>query len=218
MVISKQQSTTGSKKKRKRTSSRDHKMKNIQSMVETIVLDNMVATTTPQMFRKSVHRQVSRLVQDLLNSQVLNPNRKLYPLQILLRLRIKLNLVIELLLTRQKKTTNTTLLKNNNNSNSTKRDTTMATKKSMRTNHSDNIIKKSIIRSLDTRTPMKKMARPSLSSKTTIVGKTRKLNRKLMLKRKNYKKIKLINLVKNAKVEVAVKSSRNVTTIKMKIK
>ena len=61
---------------------------------------------------------------------------------------------------------------------------------------------------------MKKMATPRLSSKTTTVRKSKSQKRKFKLKKKNYKTTKLKNLVKNDKVEVAVKSNLDVT-IKM---
>lgn len=87
----------------------------------------------------------------------------------------------------------------------------------MRTKHSANINKKSTIKNLVTRTTTKMMARPKLSSLVIIVRKTKSPNRKFKQKKKNYKTIRLKDLVKSAKVEVAVKS-KNVTTTKMTIK
>jgi hypothetical protein len=120
---------------------------------------------------------------------------------------------IELLLTRQKKTTNTTLRKNKIRA---KEDLTMSIRKGLRTKHSANINKKSTIKNLVTRTTTKMMVRPKLSL-VIIVRKTKSPNRKFKQKKKNYKTIRLKDLVKSAKVEVAVKS-KNVTTTKMTIK
>jgi len=61
---------------------------------------------------------------------------------------------------------------------------------------------------------MKKMATHRISSKVTTVRKSKSQKRKFRVKKKNYKTTKLTNLVKNDKVEVAVKSNLNVT-IKM---
>jgi hypothetical protein len=97
-----------------------------------------------------------------------------------------------------------------------KEDSTMSIRKGMRTKHSANINKKSTIKNLVTRTTTKMMVRPKLSL-VIIVRKTKSPNRKFKQKKKNYKTIRLKDLVKSAKVEVAVKS-KNVTTTKMTIK
>ena len=61
---------------------------------------------------------------------------------------------------------------------------------------------------------MKKMATHRISSKVTTVRKSKSQKCKFRLKKKNYKTTTLTNLVKNDKVEVAVKSNLDVT-IKM---
>jgi len=154
------------------------------------------------------------LAKDLPNSRKLSPSWIVQLQRIQTRVLSKVKPAIELLLTRQKKTTNTTLRKNKIRA---KEDLTMSIRKGMRTKHSANINKKSTIKNLVTRTTTKMMARPKLSSLIIIVRKTKSPNRKFKQKKKNYKTIRLKDLVKSAKVEVAVKS-KNVTTTKMTIK
>jgi hypothetical protein len=153
------------------------------------------------------------LAKDLPNSRKLSPSWIVQLQRIQTRVLSKVKPAIELLLTRQKKTTNTTLRKNKIRA---KEDSTMSIRKGMRTKHSANINKKSTIKNLVTRTTTKMMVRPKLSL-VIIVRKTKSPNRKFKQKKKNYKTIRLKDLVKSAKVEVAVKS-KNVTTTKMTIK
>ncbi len=153
------------------------------------------------------------MAKDLPNSRKLSPSWIVQLQRIQTRVLSKVKPAIELLLTRQKKTTNTTLRKNKIRA---KEDSTMSIRKGMRTKHSANINKKSTIKNLVTRTTTKMMVRPKLSL-VIIVRKTKSPNRKFKQKKKNYKTIRLKDLVKSAKVEVAVKS-KNVTTTKMTIK
>jgi hypothetical protein len=83
---------------------------------------------------------------------------------------------------------------------------------STRIENSIHILKRISTKILETRTTTQRKVRLSLNSKATIAEKSKILNRKFRLKRKNNKTLMLRSLIRNVKLEeVAVKSKKDVT-------